>query len=752
MSHKWKFFRAGGFDQVKLETGADLANLDQLDQKLWVALACPTTGLEFDTKTLQLIDTDHDGRVRAGEVIAAAKWTTGLLKNPDDLVRPAEALPLAAINDATPEGGQILASARQTLIHLGKADATAIGLEDTTDTARIFAATCFNGDGIIPVEAGDDDATKALITDIIAILGAETDRSGKPGISQVRVDQFFAEAQAYSDWWKQAESDPQIMPLGEATLAAVAAYQAVKVKVDDYFSRCRLAAFDPRALTALNRQETEYLVLCTKDLSANAAETAGFPLSQVAAGRPLALLEGVNPAWSAALTKFQTVVVAPTLGGLTSLTEADWRALGEKFAAFNTWSAAKAGGKVESLGLPRIRSILASPARETLTALILKDKSLEPEANAIASVEKLVRYYLHLHHLCVNFVSFKNFYSRAQPAIFQAGTLYLDQRSCDLCLTVDDPGKHSVMAGLAGAYLAYCDCVRKNTGEKLSIVAAFSQGDDDNLMTGRNGIFYDRKGRDFDATITKIITNPISLRQAFWSPYKKLVRLIEEQVAKRAADADADVNNTLAATTAAPAAAPSKLKFDPSVIALLSVALGSLAAAFAGVLAFLGKFDSWEIPFVFGGIMLAVSGPSMILAFIKLRKRNLGPILDANGWAVNAKAQINVPLGASLTSIAKLPPGSTLDLAGDKFAEHTARWPKVLATVFVFWWLYAFVDETGILWNLTDGHYGQKSTAQRTRDEDAKIKAETEAAKATAAAAMASTQANGGSTNAPPSK
>jgi hypothetical protein len=49
--HIWKFFRAGGFDQVKLETGADLMNLDQLDLKLWVALACPTTGLEFSPET-----------------------------------------------------------------------------------------------------------------------------------------------------------------------------------------------------------------------------------------------------------------------------------------------------------------------------------------------------------------------------------------------------------------------------------------------------------------------------------------------------------------------------------------------------------------------------------------------------------------------------------------------------------------------------------------------------------------------------
>ena len=107
--HTWKFFRAGGFDQVKLETGADIMNLDQLDQKLWVALACPTTGLEFESRTFALIDTDKDGRVRVPEIIAAAKWAGGMLKNPDDLVKGASSLPLSAINDATPEGKQLLA-------------------------------------------------------------------------------------------------------------------------------------------------------------------------------------------------------------------------------------------------------------------------------------------------------------------------------------------------------------------------------------------------------------------------------------------------------------------------------------------------------------------------------------------------------------------------------------------------------------------------------------------------------------------
>src|SRR2546422_376475 len=123
-THTWKFFRAGGFDQLRLDSGADLAALGQLDQKLWVALACPTTGLEFDSKTLALMDTDKDGRIRAPELIAAVEWVCGLLRNPDDLLKSSPSLPLSAINQAAPEGQQLLASARQILTHLGKKDAT----------------------------------------------------------------------------------------------------------------------------------------------------------------------------------------------------------------------------------------------------------------------------------------------------------------------------------------------------------------------------------------------------------------------------------------------------------------------------------------------------------------------------------------------------------------------------------------------------------------------------------------------------
>jgi len=208
------------------------------------------------------------------------------------------------------------------------------------------------------------------------------------------------------------------------------------------------------------------------------------------------------------------------------------------------------------------------------------------------------------------------------------------------------------------------------------------------------------------------VENPISIRQAFWSPYKKLVRMIEERAAKQAAEADASSNAQLTAvanapiaptSTAAPAA-PAKPAFDPSVIALISLALGSLAAAFAGILGFLKGFETWQVPLVIAGIMLVISAPSMAIAWLKLRKRNLGPILDANGWAVNAKARMNVPFGGALTGVATLPPGATFG-AADKYADKPSVLPKVLLVAFVAWFIWAFLnDSQGRLWRWTEGN------------------------------------------------
>ena len=213
--HRWRFARTAGFDQVMLENGADILALPDLDQKLWAALSCPAGGMEFDTRTLTHIDADKDGHIRVPELLASVEWMGKCLKNPDDLTRSETDLPLAAINDTTPEGRQMLASARRILSNLGKAESEVITPDDTGDTVRIFADTRFNGDGVLPPASAEDEEVKKVIEDIASCIGSVPDRSGAAGVTLEYLESFFSEAQEYAEWWTQAESDTAILPLAD---------------------------------------------------------------------------------------------------------------------------------------------------------------------------------------------------------------------------------------------------------------------------------------------------------------------------------------------------------------------------------------------------------------------------------------------------------------------------------------------------------------------------------------------------------
>ena len=684
--HTWNFFRAGGFDQVQIDSGADLLALKELDQKLWVALSCPTRGIEFDNKTLDLIDHDADAHVHANEVLSAIAWAGGLLRNSDLLVKGSDSVALADIDDGSEEGRQVLISAQYILKCLDKADATEISLADMADIEKFVAGLEFNGDGVIHTGQIADAGTRQTVEDIIKYRGSVPDLSGNAGINQEISDAFFAEVAAYSDWQTSGNTDGDIRFLGENTQAAADAFHAIRDKVNDYFTRCQLAAYDARAAVPLSRSAEDYQNIAAQTLSAQNTDIANFPLATVEPDKPLPLISGINPAWQKQVDALREQAIFPLSGKKETLLASEWAELCARFAAFDTWQSAKPACCAEELGEARLREIFGSSHKKTIDNLIGQDKAVETEVKAIRSVEKLLHFNRDLFKLVNNFVSFRSFYTGRDKAIFQVGTLYLDGRSCDLCIKVEDIGKHAEFADMSGLYLAYCDCVRSGGTEKMSIAAAFTAGDSDFLMIGRNGIFYDRRGQDWDATIVRILDHSISIRQAFWSPYKKLSKFISEQLQKMAASkaAAADEKLIKAATESAKPVAdmspppPPKTPFDVGKFAGIFAAIGLALGAIGGVLASLVSgilgLKFWQIPLAIIGLMLLISGPAMILAWFKLKKRNLGPILDANGWAINARARINIPFGTSLTKLAHLPAGSHRSLT-DPFAEKKTTWP-----------------------------------------------------------------------------
>jgi len=250
--YKWRFFRAGGFDQVKLESGQDLRELGNLDQKLWVALACPVDNIHFDPKTLALIDTDKDRRIRASELISAVNWVVSMLNNPDDLIGENRTLTIDQINRNSEEGRKLYDSAKNALVTLGKKESDPVSVADIESLGQELSKNAFNGDGIITDDSSEEETVKKIINLIIETTGAVDDRSGKPGVDADKVESFFNLTEKYLAWASEPENDKSILVLGEETSGAADAVVAVKEKIEDYFARCAVAVFDERAKAALN--------------------------------------------------------------------------------------------------------------------------------------------------------------------------------------------------------------------------------------------------------------------------------------------------------------------------------------------------------------------------------------------------------------------------------------------------------------------------------------------------------------------
>ena len=318
-------------------------------------------------------------------------------------------------------------------------------------------------------------------------------------------------------------------------------------------------------------------------------------------------------------------------------------------------------------------------------------------------LRKLLLLHRDFYRLLRNFVTLEDFYdnNEATVASFQAGTLIIDQRACHLCIRVADLPKHDSQAPLSGMYLLYCNCENKKTGKTMQIVAAMTQGEIKNLSVGKNAIFYDNNGLDYDASVFKIIENPISIRQAFWTPYRKLSKWIEDKVNKSASEKDAAVMGDMTANMEAKAdgkEAP-KPAFDiakfAGIFAAIGMALGMIGTALVAVFAGLATLRWWQLLLVFVAILLVISGPSMIMAWLKLRRRNLAPVLNANGWAINADAIISVPFGRKLTEQVAFP-----------FTKNPAKknpWPAICITLILLaglavggWFLYKHLNKPAV--------------------------------------------------------
>ncbi len=516
----------------------------------------------------------------------------------------------------------------------------------------------------------------------------------KTTISLSELDAFLVHYD--EDCKKQLEEDLGAMtvataPYGESSDDAVVAVNAVRDKIADYFVRCKFIQFHDDCAAALDVSVEKVAAISEKNLSTSIEEISAYPISRPIANAVLPVNEGINPAWQDVFGRLKALVLDVDYPGKESINEREWNAVVAKIDAY---VAARDGQE---------KAINDGQAEKQ-----------NAEHELFKPLERLLHLYRDFYTLLRNYVMMADFYDASKQAVFQAGKLFIDSRCLNLCMKVADVPKHMDGSKLSGMFLIYCTCTSKVKNETMNIVAVLTDGEVNDVRVGKNAVFYDNSGQDWDAVITQIVDNPISIRQAFWSPYRKFGRWINDKLSKSAQEKEAKSfeNLTAKADSAATAiatdgkavsTADTKKTFDiakfAGIFAAIGLALGFVLQALTGV--FKVMFSSLPaFLLVVVVVMVCISGPSIFLAWLKLRNRNLGPILNANGWAINSKILVNARFGATLTDMAKYPKIMVNDPYAVKTMPKWLRWVLsillVLIVVFLVLYFNNYFDRFGI--------------------------------------------------------
>ena len=701
--HTWTFARIGGIDQVVMKKGDDIEHLAELDPKLWAILSVPTRQAKY-AETYALLDTDRDGKVRIPDILDTIAWLKNALVSLDVLFEKKDGLIEQEIADGTLI--KAFKEAREILKVQGKLSENGQSLILNSDLVAAAIALQknqkFNGDGIVIKNSTDEPAAASFIDTLIKLGYAAQDASGEMGLDKANLDEFLTDAAAMLAWRAKISENPELPVCGDKTDAAVELFNAIKPAVDDFFKRCQIFALSTSD-TVLRDIDTAISMV----LAGSQAEQDKMPLPLALPNREVVLHldKPMLPAFMKTVTEF-FAMLPPSLAAGKKIDFAAWQEISRRMIAYVEWKSANPASRLNDVEDTLLVEYLKPMYQCAISALLEQDLARAEYAKSLPDLRKLIILKRDFLGVLQNFVNLDAFY-RDKNAVFQTGRLYIDGRELELCMDVVNPGAHGTMAVMSSMYLLYCDLISKE-GKKKSIVAALTGGDADNIFAGRNGVFVDNEGKDWDAILTKLVVQPISIREAFFSPYKWVVRTLEEAAARRAADAESanlaklktgaeQTVATVGKADAKPDTANLAKKIDVGTVAAIGVALGSIGAMITGLLGIFVGMGIW-MPLGIIGVFILISGPSMILAYMKLRRRNIGPLLNAEGWAVNGKLKINVPFGGSLTHLGAIPLGSAR-LLMDPFEKKKKPWLLylllVLAIVLVAAYFLGWLD--GIL-------------------------------------------------------
>lgn len=691
--------RYGRVYQLRVETENDLEKLDAFGIDHWVATAAPISSFNCDQLFLKFLDHDGNGRISTTDIFQAKAWLFKVLKNRKNLVEGIDRTCLCDIDTTSPEGLNVRIALERLIADTDISEETPVNLAQVRERKIVLLKSPVNGDGLFPPPQIADPELAAYADAILNTVGGADDINSLKAVGDAHVGQFHTDATAYLSWLEEGRVPPEgetsaLYPLGAATPAAYTALTAIRPKMEEYFAQCRLVRIEPNSLTAMRLQEAQLKETESTDVPRITELSERAPLQTPIADELLRFDAPVNAVYTDQVARFRELVVIPLLGkNGDTLTREQWLKTNAMLAPYEKWLNAKRGASVEKLGEEKIRELISGDLRERFNELLAEDKVIASQIAHIENLERLLLFQSLFIRFLNNFVNLNDVYNPQRPTLVRTGTLVLDGRRFTFVIRVKNRAAHKAIAQQSGIYLMYLEIIPKNVGEKFEVVVPVTRGNTTMLFNGKHGVFFDEKGVEHDAVIVDIISNAISIKQAIIAPFKRAFESVEKKVEgistareqqmtqqlgtiTEKAEANVQTGVQQASTGQLTPAQQQANQVDAQSKRNLLIGGGIAFAAIGSAWAFMAKMLSslslLNIVAIIGASALIVIIPTFLIAWLQLRRRNLGSVFEGAGWAINSRLRITRGLARIFTSDPGFPP-STKKIRGDRLPRYARR-------------------------------------------------------------------------------
>ena len=663
--------RHGTSWHLDIKNSDDLFEAINVDPALWVVTSAPISSFSLEQKFLNYLCLTNNSRIIFNDLIQEIQWLKNLYVEYSAVNISSDLFDLASINPNT-EDGQKIALAFNFII--SKIDSDYISLDCTREFLKEITNNSVSENGIVIPGVAVSAELKKYIELAINVTKGVTHPNGAQGINAELLEKFQLTLANYVGWKNQmndaieAGNKNDLLPFGANTEIYYQKFIVLKNKVTQFFAQCKGLTF-----SKLVSDKVEFL----SDINFSEINWQDpvkmqefLQKSPLAVPNDLAKLaykdqSKINPYYYSFMNELLDIILNETTITVNDIiTEENWKQICDLFSAYDKWYKSNPSNTLDAVTLEDIKEYQKEEYAQAVKTLIGQSAKTAEKLVCITLLEKAILYQKYILPFVRNFIGLTELYHPERKALFEKGNLIMGGKHFNFAIDVENIANHKSIATKSNIFILYLDIIKPDK-TKFNVAVPVTAGTKDGLIQGKRGVFIDIKGNKYDAIVADLVTNPISLKEAIIEPFLKVKDIFSKKID---ADATQSENKLTKSTTDAISNQNSDSKswfYKPNgnmntgaILMGGGVAIAALGSSLTYIINTIASSSVLNILITICLILFAFIAPILISGVFKLRRRDLTPILEGSGWAINIRMRLTRKICKVFTKKSKWPKGT----------------------------------------------------------------------------------------------